>query len=386
MPIINYGSLKIVNTTTSGSQYQATAAGLATGKILVTWYDDGLKAIRAQYFDAHGNRSGNEFSLSTVSSQLPRVSAKSDGGFLLAYIKIDATKNLAAFESYNADGSRLSGSTTITGTTSLFFAVSKEFGSSRIFAFSNGENSGDIQEGINLFTANSSTAGLQTCPDLAVLSASTFAVSWWDDAAKEIKFRIFDHSRGDLPQTGEITAGLVGTATQGQSFGYRGQAIASLAGGGFVVAWQSSGVSAADTSGLGIQAAIYTSSGVLVKATFQINTTTASSQLYPAIVGTLDGGFAVAWSDYSGSLGRTVLRTFDAVGNATSAEYLVDGAGHQDYQPQLTLLADGRIAVTWEADNSVPQDISGYHVEMQIVDPRSSAVYLTSVAAGSDLV
>jgi hypothetical protein len=153
-----------------------------------------------------------------------------------------------------------------------------------------------------------------------------------------------------------------------------------------VVTWNSLGASTTDTSGEGIQARVYNSNGVAVGASFQVNTTTMGAQENPSVVGLANGGFAVAWDDFSTGSGRTVLRTFDASGNPTSGEFLVDGSGHADYAPQLALLADGRIAVTWEGDQSVPQDTLGWHTEMQIVDPRTSGDTLTPDAGGADLV
>ena len=174
-------------------------------------------------------------------------------------------------------------------------------------------------------------------------------------------------------------------STRPSDLGYRGQAVAALAGASdeFVVVWNTVGSSPDDTSGYGIRAAIFNSAGNLVKADFAVNTTVALDQETPSVVGLLDGGFAVAWRDtlFNG----TVVRTFDALGNPTSGEHYLD-FGRQDFAPQLTLLADGRIAVTWEEDQTVPQDTDGSHTEMQIVDMRTAAVNLTAFPTGSDLV
>jgi Ca2+-binding RTX toxin-like protein len=394
MALSKFGPLRVVNTFTTGSQYQATAAGLVTGEIFVTWYDANLHTIRAQKYDALGNPIDFEFTPGlydpgSVRSGLPRIAARPDGGYLLAWVSEDPgpvqdanlhTERGAGYSSDENTGA-------MTGVRN--FPVAKFFRDNlQIFAFEDDTiNSGDIIFGVNSTPntpVNTATAGLQTWPDLAVLAGhQRYVFSWWDDLQKVVKFRLF----GDVvtPITPEIVAGSVGTAPGTQSFGYRGQAVAALAGGNFVVVWHSLDASAVDGDNYGVQASVFDFNGAPVKTGFQVNTTTAGVQNIPSVVGLLDGGFAVAWKDVSTGSSRAVLRTFDASGNPTSAEFLV-GAGHDEWAPQLALLADGRIVVTWEADMAVPEDGSGWHTEMQIVDPRGAAVILSANDLGVDLV
>jgi hypothetical protein len=395
MTITNYGGLHIVNTSTAGNQYDATAAGLTTGKIIVTWYDQNLNQIHAQYYDALGNTIGSEFGFDFPSfapnqtgESLPRVAADAFGGYIIGFVGQGAnstTRDGAA--EFDPNDQELSISFSGLTSTSHNFDVGKSFGATPgniVRAFQDGSSdAGDILGSLDVTTQK---AGLQTWPDLAFFPGEQhFVVSWWDDQTKLVKARIFNTS-DDSPVTGELTAGSVGSAS-GTAFHYRGDALAALTGGNFVVVWESFVASATDTSGYGIQASVFNSSGTLLKNSFQINSTFSGSQEFPSVVGLLDGGFAVAWTDFSaGPQGTVVLRTFDASGSPTSSEYHVDGAGHNDYAPQLTLLADGRLAVTWEADNSAGGDTSGNHTEMQIVDTRTGPATLTAAALGSDFV
>jgi hypothetical protein len=396
MSISNYGSLKIVNTTSSGKQWQQSVAGLSDGRILVVWEDDtpSFPRIRAQLYTSLGDPIGNEFTPDTnnagfIGVLAPHVVASGNGGYALAF-SASASPAGFALEFHNPDGSLVGGGTSISGSSSLDvkFVSVIEGGGELVYANA-AKGSGDVQ--INDFastTASTASAGLQTWPDIAAIpTTNRFVVSWWDDQAKTVKARVFDQPTKVVnPITAEISVGLVGSEPGTNIFNYRADAVAGLAGGNFVVTWHSSNVSSADTNGRGIQAAVYTKDGVLVKSAFQVNTTTAGDQSYPDVVALADGGFAVAWSDNSGGTPHITLRTFDASGNATSSEFDVDGTGHSDWAVQLSLLADGRLAVVWEADQSVPQDTSSYHVEMQIVDPRSGPVTLTAISAGSDFV
>jgi Ca2+-binding RTX toxin-like protein len=389
MTISNYGSLKYVNTSTTGHQYQASIAGLGSGQILVAWLDANLHTIRAQFYDALGNVVGTEFALPLTnpgtSADMPRIEAvPGTNGYYYAYSSYDSGNG---FYRGTLDG--YAGTISEVGSAPLRYPVGGGWGNSWVFLMQDdGRNGGDIifDGGVGTVVLNTATAGLQTWPDFAVVGdGSRFVASWWDDQTKQVKFRLF--GGGVTPLTPEIVVGAVGNEPGTSPYGYRGQSVAALAGGNFVVVWHSDGVSSLDTASDGIQASIYNANGGIVHVGIQVNATTAGSQRHPSVVGLPDGGFAVAWQEYVSSTTRhIVLRTFDASGNPTSGDFVVDGAGHADYAPQLTLLADGRLAVTWEADQTLPQDTSGWHTEMQIVDPRSAAVRLTAIATGSDFV
>jgi hypothetical protein len=55
----------LVNTTTTGQQQEASVVALADGGFLVTWNDDNADLVRAQRFDAAGNKIGTEFTVQT---------------------------------------------------------------------------------------------------------------------------------------------------------------------------------------------------------------------------------------------------------------------------------------------------------------------------------
>jgi hypothetical protein len=115
--ISNYGTLLVVNTSTAGDQFQATVAGLASGKILVMWYDVHAQTLAARYFDALGNPFGAEggvfvTSAGATSTQLPRLAAAADGGYTYGYVGVSGAAQNVGFIVANSDGMQVAGTGT----------------------------------------------------------------------------------------------------------------------------------------------------------------------------------------------------------------------------------------------------------------------------------
>jgi FG-GAP-like repeat len=76
----------LVNTTTAGEQNEASVVALADGGFLVTWEDDNANIVRAQRFDAAGNKIGTEFTVkngitpNTGDTDSPEAALLTDGG------------------------------------------------------------------------------------------------------------------------------------------------------------------------------------------------------------------------------------------------------------------------------------------------------------------
>src|SRR5262245_17190650 len=71
----------LVNTTTAGVQDEASVVALADGGFLVTWEDDTANLVRAQRFDAAGNKIGTEFTVKNGVSPVdsPEATLLADG-------------------------------------------------------------------------------------------------------------------------------------------------------------------------------------------------------------------------------------------------------------------------------------------------------------------
>jgi hypothetical protein len=88
----------------------------------------------------------------------------------------------------------------------------------------------------------------------------------------------------------------VGTEFQVNTYVVNAQSspsIAGLAGGGFVVAWDSNGQ---DGSGYGVYGQVFDSAGNKVGAEFRVSTFTNGDQFLSSAAGLAGGGFVVTWT------------------------------------------------------------------------------------------
>jgi hypothetical protein len=154
---------------------------------------------------------------------------------------------------------------------------------------------------------------------------------------------------------------------------------AALKDGRFVVVWYNVNSSNGDGSAGCVFAQVFNSDGTRSGEQIQVNTTVQGSQSSPVVTPTLNGGFAVAFIDYSegwdGRTGTSHVRliTFAGNGDAESNDMLVDPTSPSERAPYLATLADGRIVASWT---------SGW-AWAGIFDPRSSAVDLNGTG-GND--
>jgi Ca2+-binding RTX toxin-like protein len=136
----------------------------------------------------------------------------------------------------------------------------------------------------------------------------------------------------------------VNTYTEGEQ---EHSAIAGLAGGGHVVAWYSA---QQDGSLGGIYAQLFDADGNPTGSEFLVNTTTAENQDFPDIAA-LDGGdFVISWqsSDQDGEFTGIYMQRYTAAGVPVNGETLVNTttAGGQS-DAQVVPLSDGGFAVVW---------------------------------------
>ncbi|WP_417683881.1 tandem-95 repeat protein [Roseibium sp.] len=166
-----------------------------------------------------------------------------------------------------------------------------------------------------------------------------------------------------VPSGGELQSEvLVNTYTNSSQ--YRSEVV-SLADGGHVVTWSSSGQ---DGSGWGIYAQRFGSDGAAIGSEFRVNTFTNSTQFYPSATHLGDGGFVIVWSSYGqdGSSYGVFGQRFDATGNPVGAEFQVNTyVNSTQYLPSVASLADGGFVVNW---NSSGQDGSSYGIFAQRYD------------------
>ncbi|MSQ59774.1 MAG: hypothetical protein EXR36_09090 [Betaproteobacteria bacterium] len=128
--------------------------------------------------------------------------------------------------------------------------------------------------------------------------------------------------------------------------------IAVLAGGSYVIVWDSEGQ---DGAGTGVYGQSFSASGVPLGPEFRINGATSTTQNDAHIAATRDGGFIVTWTDASGvdGSGQGVIgQRFDASWVAQGANFVVNTSTVSTQNSSSVAGYTGGFAVVWMADGS----------------------------------
>ncbi len=315
-----------VNSQTTLSQSAPSITALAAGGFVVTWQSDGQDGdgagIYGQRFNSVGVVVGGEFQVNTVTAldqSAPTTTGLTNGGFVVTW------------QSDGQDG-----------------AVAGIYGQRY--------DSSGVAAGTE-FLVNTVTALDQSTSSITTLADGDFVVTWQSDGQDGDGFGIY----GQRYDATGLVVGVefqVSTETIGDQWN---PAITSLAGGGFVVTWQSDGQ---DGNGEGIFAQRFDADGVAEGAEFQVNTQTALGQLRPTITGLADGGFVVTWQsdDQDGDGFGIYGQRYDATGFTAGNEFLISSetAGNQ-ITPVVTALNNGGFVITWASIDGQDGDLSGVY-------------------------
>lgn len=319
----------LVNDDESGYQFTAAVTTLDGGRFVVTWVTsgsvDGTDGIRARLFDQYGRPIGGEFGvnmMATGSLFAPNVAKLANGGFVISW-----------------DG----GSDT---RAQIFDSAGMPVG---------GE-----------FRLNTSTDYAQEYGDIVGLAGGGFVATWRttdalaDGSGEAVKAQVFSATGAKVGAEFLVNSQKAGTQNS--------PAIAALADGGFVITWYNADT-AQDGSGSAVKAQLFNASGVKVGGEVLVNSQTAESQTEPAVTATPDGGFVIAWttrhSAQDGSGYAIKAQSFDSTGAKVGGEILVNTlSGGSQFNADLATLSDGRVVVTWQSETG---DIEGYALRGQIL-------------------
>jgi Ca2+-binding RTX toxin-like protein len=387
MPIAKINPEFRVNTTTSGLQGDSKVAVLADGRFVVTFTDLSSTggdtsggAIRGRIFNANGTQSVSEFLVNTTTSGPQfdsQVTALADGRFVVSWTSGNPyRKSVIAARIFNADGTS-SGDEFPLAEVALTSAYS-----SHLTALPDGrfiaswtEWSTGITTHAGIFDANGAVSvaafpvGAGTIfgeSEVTALADGRFVVSWpsLTETGYDIRAQIFN---ADGAESGaEFT---VNTTVANDQLG---SSVAALADGSFVATWTDEG----GTGGGDIRARIFNAAGTQSAAEFLVNTTTAGRQSRPEVTSLADGRFVVTWTDESGSVGDTSgaavrARIFNADGTQSIPEFVVNTTvAYNQERSTVAAMADGRFVVTWTDFSVTGGDASGPAVRSQIFDPR----------------
>jgi hypothetical protein len=117
------------------------------------------------------------------------------------------------------------------------------------------------------------------------------------------------------------------------------------------VAWQSA---LEDSSGLGIYAQRYKSTGAKYGAPFLVNTRTALDQSQPSVAGFPEGGFIIAWTSngQDGSGTGVYAQVYGATNARENIEFRANTTtANNQFQPSAAAFALGNFVVVWTSLN-----------------------------------
>ncbi len=184
----------------------------------------------------------------------------------------------------------------------------------------------------NEFLVNTTSAGSQNNPVVAMSADGAFVVAWDGQGTGDgagIFARRYDSSGNSLGNEFRVNTTTSGTQT--------GPGIAMSASGNFVVVWS-------DNSGVHGQR--YGTSGSAAGAEFLIESSSNASDAVVGMAG--DGSFVVAWQRAASDKG-VYMRRYGANGTSLGAATLVnaDDTGDQG-SPSISVSPNGDFVVTWE--------------------------------------
>jgi len=206
------------------------------------------------------------------------------------------------------------------------------------------------------FKVNTTTAGDQSDPVVAIDNSGKFVIAWESTDAS---------SKGIFAQRYNADGSANGTEFQVNTYTTNKQVspdIAIDADGDFVITWQSY---TQDGGDYGIYAQQYNAAGAAQGSEFRVNTTTAESQYQPSVAMDDNGNFAITWASYlqDGNNSGIYAQRYNAAGVVQGSEFKVNTTvADVQEDPSIAMDADGDFVITWESDN---QDSDGLGIYAQ---------------------
>ncbi len=309
-----------VNTTTLGTQTLSSVGASDDGSFVVAWSGQGTgdrDGAFLQRFNAAGQAVGAEslINVTTAGKQTdPAVAMKHDGSFVAVWSGNGTGDSDGVFlRRFSANGTPLSG---------------------------------EIR--VNVTTTRS-----QDRPAVAMDDAGNFVVVWTssleDGAGLGVFARRYDANGNPLGTPFQVNSSSAGDQLQPQ--------VAMAADGQFWVVWESSD---RDGDGFGVMARRYSATGTPQGSEFLVNSTTTGEQRYAKVSIADNGRVAVSWSSLTPAGGGwdVMAQYFDADGVRDGGEFRVNttAAGGQRFS-SIALGNDGDALAAWSGNG--PGDTSG---------------------------
>jgi Ca2+-binding RTX toxin-like protein len=364
-----------VNTTTAGGQDLPAMSALADGGWLVTWSGSGRgdsTGVFFQRFNALGTAVGGETSLThwTAGTQTtPHIATLADGGWIATWTGPGGGADTRGVlqQRYDSTGTRIGPEVLVNETTQ------GDQENSKVVALSNGgwvvtwqgagpgdnvgvfgrqfEADGDAaspEVPINHFTRDQ-----QYEPAVAALADGRWIAAWQSEGqtgrpGRDIYTQTYDLIFSPGDVFGEHR---VNTTVVGDQ---RSPSLAVLSDGGWVVSWSGEGPNQTN----GVYQQRYDESGAAVGSQVHVNTSGGDNLWNPKVAALADGGWVVAWhGDGQADSWGVFQQRYNSNGGRVGTETLVNKTT-DNYQGNvaITALADGSWVVSWGSEE---QDGSG---------------------------
>ncbi len=300
-----------LNAVPTGEQRDASVIALAGGGFVAVWSsgEPGVSLrLTGRRFADDGTALGGEFAVDASFAgyqTVPAIAAGAGGGFTVVW------------------------QSTING---IAHITARRFGA-------DGASLGDAFQ----VDASSPPPEWGAAPSIAATAAG-FVVAWQSDPLD---------GQGDRTVVRRLSAegGTVGAEIPVGTRDFGAQTspeVATLADGGFVVAWHATG--AQDAVGA-IFAQRFDATGSARGAATRVSDPDEAPYGEPSIAGLSDGGFVVSWIGPSSDAADVLARRYRADGTASGAPFLVDTVTDgQQWTPAVTGLADGGYVIAWRSD------------------------------------
>jgi hypothetical protein len=340
------GSDLLVSTPTNNFQINPAVAVLNNSNILVVWSSynqaasDSMQDVYGQILSPDGQKIGGEFRVNQFTDynqRTPAIAASPAGGFVVVWVSEQQQKAAAV------TGTTNTAAELITSTTPSVDIYAQQF------------NAAGIALG-NEFLVN---AGNNPCanPSVAAAADGTFLVAWTArdmanlDNSLDVVGRVFA-ANGVGGSVFYLNAWLYG-----DQYAPRVNSIGS----DYLVTWTSL---AQDGAREGVYARFVHSDGSLVGGELRVNTTTAGSQMQPAVAADGVSRFLVVWTSYASNYDLYAQKYLNSAAVLQPlvpfvwAPFVVSNGV---YQPSLV--------VSWEA----PKGLSVAHYDVYVNGATNSA-------------
>ena len=379
------GSERVCNTYTTNAQETPSVAVLSDGGHVVVWRSAEQNSLWAeiygQRYDATGAPVGGEFRVNAFMNydqSQPQVIALAGGGFVVAWTSDgeDGSSYGVFGQRYDANGIAQGGEFRINPSTystqhqpSLaaladggFVAVYSSYQTGTDYNIVGMRFDANGQTVGGQFLVNTTIAGNQDLPSVASLADGGFVVAW-QTRGGAVSGQRYDEA--GLPVGGEFPIS--------STYGTADVAVCGLTGGGFVATW----VLPWDGNSVDVFAQLFDANGGRVGGPFRVNSYANSDQYEPATTALADGGFVISWSSngQDGSGYGVYAQRYDGAGVAVGGEFRLNQVtGNNQSASAVAARADGGFVAAWQ---SIGQDGNGAAVVARVypASPTASGTY-----------